>query len=547
MHLVRLLILALFAMVAAPQPVRADEDPVTREILSLVSGPALSENKLSSANLAAVRRFYTIRMGAPVWWSEPGWLAWWRGHGWRDKAILAQNALAQAGREGLRPGDYAAGLRALPPDNATARQIAEAEVLLTGAVLRYIADITNGRRRPYEIDPQVPIAPGLIDPVETLLEGNQASDMAAWLAGLAPSTPGYRQLRDALAGMHALARTGAWPELPDGPKLEKGQRSPAIPVLRRQLSLLGDLQKEFSGGDVFDAPLEQAVRVFQARHGLDADGVIGGSARRALNLGPVERIKQIELNMERLRWLDDDFGPRYVLVNIAGFELIAVSQNKIVLRSPVVVGREYRRTPIFSDQIINLVLSPSWTPPPRLAKLDILPKVKADPDYLKQHGFRVFDGWRADARELNPDAINWSAVKADNLPYRFRQDPGPNNSLGGVRFTLTNSFAIYLHDSPQKELFSRRSRAFSSGCIRVEKAAALAQFALNGDVNWPPGRLAEAMSGAKTEVVKLATPLPVHITYRTAWVDEVGVLQFRDDIYGRDALLRGALGLDAPA
>lgn len=537
MRSVRVLILALFAALVAPMSAHADEDPVARDTRALISDVIAIPHDISPVHTDMARKLYAERQGASLWRTD---------RGWRDKAVMAQNVLANAGKEGLRPGDYAAGLRALPPANAPARQLAEADVLLSVALLRYIADIRNGRRRPYEIDPELQITPAFTDPLETLREGLKAPDFAAWLRGLAPSTRGYTQLRDALARMRLLAGTGAWPKLPDGPKLEKGQQAPAIVTLRRQLTLLGDLHGGLPSNDQFDAALDLAVKAFQARHGLDVDGVAGRDTRRALNLGPAERVKQIILNMERLRWLDDDFGPRYVLVNIASFELIAVNQNKIVLRSPVVVGREYRRTPIFSDQIINLVLSPSWTPPPRLAKLDVLPKVKANPAYLRQQGFRVFDGWRADARELNPDTINWRAVTPDNLRFRFRQDPGPLSALGGVRFSLTNSFGIYLHDTPHKELFGKHSRAFSSGCIRVAKAAELALFALDNDVNWPAARLADAMISAKTGVVKLSSPLPVHIIYRTAWVDGAGALQFRDDIYGRDALLRNALKLDAP-
>ncbi len=537
MRSVRVLILALFAVLVAPMPAHAGEDPVARDTRALISGVIAIPHDISPVHTDMARRLYAERQGASLWRTD---------RGWQDKAVMAQNILANAGEEGLRPGDYAAGLRALPPANATARQVAEADVLLSVALLRYIADIRNGRRRPYEIDPELQITPAFTDPLETLREGLKAPDFDAWLRGLAPSTPGYTQLRDALARMRSLAGTGAWPKLPDGPKLEMGQQAPAIVTLRRQLTLLGDLHGGQPDNDQFDAALDLAVKAFQARHGLNVDGVAGGDTRRALNLGPAERVKQIILNMERLRWLDDNFGPRYVLVNIASFELIAVNQNKIVLRSPVVVGRDYRRTPIFSDQIINLVLSPSWTPPPRLAKLDVLPKVKANPAYLKEQGFRVFDGWRADARELNAGTINWRAVTPGNLRFRFRQDPGPLSALGGVRFSLTNSFGIYLHDTPHKELFGKHSRAFSSGCIRVAKAAELALFALDNDVNWPPARLADAMISAKTEVVKLSRPLPVHIIYRTAWVDGAGALQFRDDIYGRDALLRNALKLDAP-
>ncbi|MDO9459230.1 MAG: L,D-transpeptidase family protein [Alphaproteobacteria bacterium] len=540
MRSVYTLVFAFFA-VLAPMQARADEDPVAREIYALISGPIAGAHNLSPASVTMARRLYTERQGTPVWRADR---RWWTAGIWQDKAVMAQNILANAGQEGLHPGDYAAGLRVLPPADATPRQVAEADMLLSVALLRYIADIRNGRRRPYEIDRELQIAPPLIDPLETLREGLNAPDFSAWLRGVAPSTPGYTQLRDALARMRTLAGSGAWPKLPDGPKLEVGQRDDAIVTLRRQLTLLGDLHAALPDNDQFDAALDLAVKAFQSRHGLDVDGVIGPATRRALNLPPAERVEQIILNMERLRWLDDNFGPRYVLVNIAGFELIAVNDNKVVIRSPVVVGREYRRTPIFSDRIINLILSPSWTPPPRLAKLDILPKVKANPAYLKQQGLRVFEGWKADARELNPDTINWDTVTENNLRFRFRQDPGPLNALGGVRFSLTNSYGIYLHDTSHRELFGKNSRAFSSGCIRVAKHMELALFALDNNANWPPARLAEAMISAKTQVVKLSSPLPVHIIYRTAWVDSAGMLQFRDDIYGRDALLRAGLKLD---
>ncbi len=545
MQSVRMLVLALFAVLVVPMLAHAGENTVAREIRAIFDGATPIPHHLSPVHMDMARRLYTERQGAPLWRTD---LTWWIDSTWQDKAIMAQNVLAEAATEGLRPGDYADGLPALPSANATARQIAEADVLLSAALLRYIADISNGRRKPHEIDPELHVRPDSVDPLTALRTGIEAPDFAAWLHGLAPATPGYGQLRDALARMHALVAMSAWPQLPDGPKLEQGQQSAEIITLRWQLALLGDLREDLSltGNAHFDAALEITVKAFQARHGLDADGVIGRDTRRALNLHPAERVKQIILNMERLRWLDENFGSRYVLVNIASFELIAVNDNKIVIRSPVVVGRAYRRTPIFSDQIVNLVLSPTWTPPPRLAKLDVLPKIKANPAYLKQQGFRVFDGWGADARELDADAINWHTVTAGNLRFRLRQDPGPLNSLGGVRFSLTNSFSIYLHDTPHKELFGKPSRSFSSGCIRVAKAAELALFALENDPNWPPARLTEAMTEAKTQIVKLANPLPIHIIYRTAWVDGAGVLQFRNDIYGRDALLRTGLKLDVP-
>lgn len=536
MKFVYALLIALFAASIAPQRLHAKEDPLAREIGALFAAGVPLQHNFSPAQMDVARRFYAQRQSAPLWWT---------GRDWSEKAIIAQRIVANAEQEGLHRIDYAAGLWPLPSGKPAARSIAEADVLLTAALLRYVSDIGNGRRRPHEIDPELHVSPAYIDPVNALNTGIAADDFSAWLHGMAPATPGYAQLRAALARMRLLAAIGTWPELPDGPKLEMGIQAADIAILRLQLALLGDLQSGFPNSVYFDAALAGAVKAFQARHGLDVDGVVGRATRRALNAHPSGRVKQIILNMERLRWLEEDFGPRYVLVNIASFELIAVEDRKIVVRSPVVVGRSYRRTPVFSDQIVNLVLSPTWTPPPRLAKLDVLPKIKANPAYLQQQGFRVFEGWGANARELDPGAINWHSVTPRNLSFRLRQDPGPLNALGGVRFSLTNSFGIYLHDTPARELFNKPSRGFSSGCIRVAKAAELALFALENDADWPPARLAEVMTGAKTQIVKLAKPLPIHIIYRTAWVDSTGILQFRDDIYGRDAQLRGALNLDA--
>ncbi|MFZ5912659.1 MAG: L,D-transpeptidase family protein [Pseudomonadota bacterium] len=537
MHFIRAGLLALTALLVMPASAQVKEDPVAAQILRLASAPRWGG--LSSESMELLRRLYAPRQGAPLWVRT--------GDG-RKRAAMAQHLLANAYQEGLRPADYAVALTPPPPEDAEAQGLAEADLSLSAGMLRYISDVHNGRRNPTEIDPELQLVSERRDPVDLLRKGMEAEDFKAWLKGLHPSTHGYVQLRDALARMRSLAQSGPWPLLPDGPKLEKGSRGPAIPIVRSQLVKFGDRRAGMpeDHADEFDAALEAAVRAFQERHGLEPDGIVGRRTRGALNTSPSERVRQIILNMERLRWLKEDFGPHFVLVNIASFELIAIAGNAVALRSPVIVGREYRRTPVFSDHIVNLVLSPTWTPPPRLARLDVLPKIKADPAYLAQQGFRVFDGWGPESRELNPDGIDWRGITADNLRYRLRQEPGPRNALGGVRFSLTNAFGIYLHDTPHRELFSKTARGFSSGCIRVAKALELALFALENDPAWPPGRLSQAMTSARTQVVRLARPLPVHIIYHTAWVDEAGVLQFREDIYGRDVLLRAALKLDAP-
>jgi murein L,D-transpeptidase YcbB/YkuD len=193
--------------------------------------------------------------------------------------------------------------------------------------------------------------------------------------------------------------------------------------------------------------------------------------------------------------------------------------------------------------MVNLVLSPTWTVPPRVARLDLLPKIKSEPAFLRQRGFRVFSGWGPEAVELDPRSVDWTAIAPGDLGFKFTQDPGPLNALGGVRFSLTNDFNIYLHDTPDRNLFSRSKRTFSSGCIRVRDVVALALFALDGDPKWPETLLRNAMESGRGQVVRLARSLPVHIGYMTAWVDRSGKLQFREDVYGHDEILAERLGL----
>ncbi len=522
------------ALGLGPRATAAMQTPFERELTRLISESGPLELDDGTVPLDQARRFYEARGGAPAWLTPQGW---------SERAGMAVEWLRAAGRDGLRPRDYPAALQPLPGPVTQPALLARAELLLSVSLLRYVADVQMGRRAPGDIDPDLRVSPRQVDAVLVLSAGLAESDFPAWLAALPPAGPEYLALRDALARYRSLAAGTAWPVLADGPKLELGTRDPRVVTLRRQLALLGDLAAGPSSDDTFDKALEAAVQAFQDRHGLDSDGVVGPATRRAVNRSPADWALQIELNMERLRWLAENLGERHVLVNIADFRLTAVAEGRSLFSTPVVVGRDYRRTPVFSDRMINLVLSPTWTVPPRIARLDLLPKVKGEPEFLRQKGFRVYSGWGPAATELDPQSIDWTAISPQGLGFKFRQDPGPLNALGGVRFSLTNDFNIYLHDTPDRNLFSRSKRSFSSGCIRVQEVMALALFALDGDPSWPETRLREAMESGRTQVVKLAKPLPVHITYMTAWVDGSGRLQFREDVYRRDQLLAEKLGL----
>jgi len=345
-----------------------------------------------------------------------------------------------------------------------------------------------------------------------------------------------------------IAAKGGWPMVPHGSKMQKGDRSERILALSGRLIATGDLDRRFRNSEgLFDDALEQAVRRFQQRHGLEVDGVVGLSTLAALNVPVEERIRQIELNMERWRWLPRDFGQRYILVNIANFELDVVEDGKPLMIMHIVVGRPYRRTPVFSDKITYLVLSPYWHVPKNIAIQDMLSLIRNDTNYLAKHNIKVFQGLGTDTREIDAKTIDWSKVTAENFNYRFRQGPGPMNALGRVKFMFPNKFNVYLHDTPSRELFAKTERAFSSGCIRIEKPIELAEYLLRDDPQWTRDNILAVIDKLVEQTVPLPKLIPIHILYCTAWANEDGSIQFRNDIYGRDKLLDEALREGPPS
>ncbi|MGW8321495.1 MAG: L,D-transpeptidase family protein [Thermodesulfobacteriota bacterium] len=314
-------------------------------------------------------------------------------------------------------------------------------------------------------------------------------------------------------------------------------------ALRARLIASGDLgTDEAADPEILDDRMEQAVRRFQGRHGLVEDGAVGPATLAALNVPVEDRIRQIELNMERWRWLPDDLGRRYILVNTADFSLEIVEEGESVLVMRVVAGKKARRTPVLSAKMTYLVLNPYWHVPHRIAVRDILPKVKKDPGYLDQQGIRVFESWEEFAPEIPSETIDWSSITRHNFLFKLRQDSGPRNALGRVKFMFPNKFAIYLHDTPSRYMFKRKRRDFSSGCIRVEDPIDLACYVLRGNPKWTREEILSAIETGETRIVWLPEPIPVHVLYWTAWVDRQGAVHFRRDVYDRDGPLERALG-----
>lgn len=497
----------------------------------------------------ALPGFYVRRLYRPAWSDERGPT--------RPVEDLV-SALRRADREGLRPEDYhlAAIDTLLAAARADARsggvivpdRWAELDLLLTDAFLVYGSHLLAGRVNPETQKPEWVANRRGADFAAVLEAALGSGDVAATLAALAPPHRGFRRLREALARYRDVAATGGWPAIPQGPTLKRGDRAPPVAALRERLRLEDDLGlAEEQDADLFDMELEHALKNFQRRHGLTADGEVGSATRAELNVPVERRVEQLEVNLERWRWLPKDLGRRHIIVNIAAFKLDLVEEEAVVMTMRVVVGRPYRHTPVFSDTMRYIVLNPYWQVPRSLAVQDLLPRIQRDPSYLAGHKVRVFQGWGPEAREVDPAAVDWSAITPARFPFRLAQDPGPLNALGRIKFMFLNRFNVYLHDTPARELFEETERDFSSGCIRVERATDLAEYLLRRDLRWNREAILRALDETVDGTVPLPEAMPIHLLYWTAWADGDGTIQFRRDIHGRDAPLWKALRAPPPA
>ena len=531
----RFSIFAAFVLFLAAPGAIAD----THETLPLALGVELErlsrEPDAAPLNVDAayLLGFYAERANAPMWTGED--LAFLR-------AASLVDHLENAEVEGLDPEDYAEAVaawqeRGEAPDPATAARL---ELLLSAATVRYVSDLAFGRIDPARVSEDLFDVPRRPDAVNLLWDAAAVGDVGIWLDGLAPAWPQYRALRRALAALRTMEIDEEAELLPEGDSLKPGVDDPRVAILRDRLAALGEPSEATSTPTVFDPALEQAVMRFQRRFGLDDDGVVGRRTRAMLNMTVAQQIRQVELNMERLRWLQEDLGNRFIWINIPAFQLAVIEDGREALAMDVIVGRDYRSTPVFSGLMTYLEFNPYWNVPHKLAVEDILPKVQADPAYLVSHGFQVFSGWSSDV-PLDPATIDWNGLTPSSFGYRLRQDPGVYNALGRVKFMLPNEHSVYLHDTPNRELFSRAERAFSSGCVRVAQPTDLALYLLGDKEDWSLERLEEVWADASMTRVSLARPIPVYFSYMTAWVDQNGVLQFRADVYGRDAELEAVL------
>ena len=457
----------------------------------------------------------------------------------RPNELLAR--LQNAASDGLDPKDYPskqlAGLAAAKSTDDK-RSLALVELFFSAAFLEYASDIKVGRFLPRKVDPNFFIEGRTIDQTAALKSLASADSLDRFFSAWQPSNPRYAALRSALANYLALADKGGWGSVPLGEALKPGMKGPRVPAIRTRLKLTDCVGPSSAESEIYDDALVDAVKRFQTRQGLESDGVIGASTIVAMNVPLQERIQSIVMAMERLRWMPEDLGQQYVIVNIAGFDLRRINGGNVEEHMAVVVGKPYTRTPVFSDRIRYIEFNPYWTVPPGIAANEELPKLRKNPASLSAQGFEIVRGNQV----IDPTSIDWSRYAGGNFPFQIRQRPGANNALGHVKLMFPNAHNVYLHDSPARSLFSRNVRAFSHGCIRLARPLDLAGQVLRagGVSGWNRDRIDQVIASAKNTVVNLQSPLPVHITYMTAWVDG-DFVNFRPDIYGHDAKLLAAL------
>ena len=499
-------------------------------IEQLRSGREVSVDGARIASRNLIPEFYERRGLRPAW-TRP------------EQARALLELVEASSAHGLDPADYhAAALRRLAETPSGAAAVAGRELVLTDALVRLVYHLHFGKADPRELYPGWSFARSLgkIDPPAALEAMLAAPRLADAVERFAPQLPAYRQLREALVGLRAIEARGGWQQLAPGPSLKPGMRDARVAALRARLAVSGDLAPDAgAGAEVFDAALEAAVRHFQERHGFEADGAAGRRTLQALNVGVGARIDQVRVNLERLRWVARDLAGDFLIVDIAGFTARLFLDGRLAWSSRTVVGRPYRRSPVFRAEMRYLVLNPTWTVPPTILRQDVLPKAARDPAYLARSHMQVVD---AAGNPVDAAALDWARFRGAGFPYQIVQAPGDDNALGKIKFMLPNPHAVYLHDTPSRRLFERSERAFSSGCIRLERPLELAVLLLDDAAQWSAQALRAAIDTGQTRTLPVKRQVPVLVLYFTAQAGEDGALRFSPDLYGRDARVLAALG-----
>ncbi len=515
------------AIVPPPVEDRSQGLPI-RQSIAAVMVSAKTEGQRN--RLAQIEANYAAAGFAPIWISDGAVNA-------NAKQLI--DALNTAYEDGLDPADYGAAAFAGQMNTTDPQALARLETDLSLAAVAYSQHMNAGRVNPRDVNRELVKFPKVVE-TETILSSlRKTKQVKAYLRLLAPHTQRYERLRQALSGYRRIERQGGFSVVADGETLKPGASDPRTPSIRKRMQEAGTLPADvqFAGEiEKYDEALAVAVKRFQELHGLEAVGTIGKQTVAAMNVPVSRRIFEMELNLERNRWLQNDFGPYHIFANLAD-QVVKVVRNDDTVHAEVIqVGQPYHRTPEFSDTMEYVEFNPYWGVPPSIAVNEYLPKLRSNPGVLAAQNISVFSG----GKQVSAGSINWSQYGKGKFPFTLRQEPGKGNALGRVKFMFPNEFNVYMHDTPSKAKFDASSRYFSHGCLRLKDPLTMAEVLL-GQEGWDRAKIDAVVAGGKNTIVKLKTPIPVHIVYLTAFVNKDGTVNFREDVYGRDKILADAL------
>ncbi|HTY39330.1 MAG TPA: L,D-transpeptidase family protein [Bacteroidota bacterium] len=535
--------IALAITVAGCAKSHQTPDPASDQIRSTLdfsghsSSPRLGSDSVYSPSL--VRTFYASRDWKAGWSSAHEVLA---------SADSLIGILRTADREGFRPSDY--HLVAIDSTLSRIRQKtgldpvrrAELDILLTDAFLLYAAHCNEGC-----IDKDSLVrrwtAASTKFPYDSLLaRALETHAISSAIRQLLPHHHYYSDLRGLLASYRSPGKRAGWGSVPFGTPMKGGDVGSRVFALKSRMRASGDLiSRSGASGDEYDSTLVDAVRAFQKRHGLDPTGIADSATIAVANVSMERRIEQVKVNLERWRWMPHDLGKRFVLINIPDFQLTVFEGQKPVLTMKVVLGLATWQTPVFSSELTQVLLNAHWFAPDDIVEKELINYMKADTNYLKSNNMSLWREVHDSLVQVDPHTVDWASMNDKTIDFHLRQDPGPQNIMGQIKFLIPNRFNIYLHDTPYRDDFTKTVRMFSHGCIRLEKPAELAEYVLSEFPDWTRERIDTLIARTTEQTLLMKRPIPVHVVYMSAWKDEDGATQYRSDFYGLDARLRLAL------
>jgi L,D-transpeptidase YcbB len=507
--------------VSQKEPIAPPQDKTLLDYLN--SHQSINKQEISKET----HHFYTANNYAAVWFPN----------GQKSKAAgVALSVLQNAYEEGLNPDDYK---QASAIDSS--KNWVEAEIMLTDTFLKFIHDVRVGRIAANHVARTIKIISPETQSVDYLTDAlKDSANNFAQLKEMGPELEDYKKLKALLAGYRQLAKEHqALPTLKKFDKkikLKLGQSNEEVIKLKVILKSLGFLNNSDNSA-VLDQTVIDGLKEFQRFHSLDDDGALGPETIKALNWSVEDRIKKIIVNMERLRWLPDHLGSKFIIVNVGGYEVMAIRNNKVEHRIKAIVGKKSRRTPLFYAPLKNVIINPSWGVPTSILVHDKIPKIINDPSYVERAGFSVYDS--AGVR-VDPYQVNW---ESEGSSMRLRQSPGAHNALGRIKFNIENPYTIYLHGTPEDKLFKKGTRNFSSGCIRLAQPTVLAEWILKEINGWGTENIEEKIKAGGTQSIVIKNSIPVYFTYMTVWVDDNGKSHFSPDAYDMDNTLIKALNV----